>query len=162
MHAYFKSWKSQVQISARVPPIARSLTIFLKFCMQIKGQPQPLTATFFRFHSSSSFYLSIYLSIYLWLYSPLLGLGRFFNFLFFYTISRTPWAEISPSQDLYLHTRQHKHGINAHRHPCLEWNSTQDPSVRAGEDSSCLRRLGHCDRQTHHSAAGNLCYWQRR
>jgi hypothetical protein len=30
---------------------------------------------------------------------------------------------ISPSQGRYLHTEQHKHGINAHRHPCLEWDS---------------------------------------
>jgi hypothetical protein len=27
---------------------------------------------------------------------------------------------ISPSQDRYLHTGQHKHRINAHRHTCLE------------------------------------------
>jgi hypothetical protein len=31
--------------------------------------------------------------------------------------------EISPSQGRYLHTGQHKHRINAHRHPCLEWDS---------------------------------------
>jgi hypothetical protein len=29
-------------------------------------------------------------SIYLWLYSPLLDFGRFFNFLIFYTVGRTP------------------------------------------------------------------------
>jgi hypothetical protein len=28
--------------------------------------------------------------------------------------------EISPSQGLYLHTEQHKHKINARRHPCLK------------------------------------------
>jgi hypothetical protein len=37
-------------------------------------------------------YLSIYLSIYLWLYSPFLDLGRFFSFLTFYTVGRTPWT----------------------------------------------------------------------
>jgi hypothetical protein len=31
--------------------------------------------------------------------------------------------EISPSQGRYLHTGQHKYRINAHRHPCLEWDS---------------------------------------
>jgi hypothetical protein len=31
-----------------------------------------------------------YLSVYLWLYSPLLVFGRFFSFLIFYTVSRTP------------------------------------------------------------------------
>jgi hypothetical protein len=30
---------------------------------------------------------------------------------------------ISPSQGRYLHMEQHKHRINAHRHPCLEWDS---------------------------------------
>jgi hypothetical protein len=53
---------------------------------------------------------------YLWLYSPLLGRGRFFSFLIFYTVGRTPWTGISPSQGLYLHTEQHKHRINAHTH----------------------------------------------
>jgi hypothetical protein len=30
---------------------------------------------------------------------------------------------ISPSQGRYLHREQHKHRINSHRHPCLEWDS---------------------------------------
>jgi hypothetical protein len=30
---------------------------------------------------------------------------------------------ISPWQGRYPHTEQHKHRINAHRHPCLEWDS---------------------------------------
>jgi hypothetical protein len=33
---------------------------------------------------------SIYLSIYLWLYTSLLGLGRFFSLLIFYTVGRSP------------------------------------------------------------------------
>jgi hypothetical protein len=37
-------------------------------------------------------YSGVYYSIYLWLYSPLLGLGRFFGFLIFYTVGRTPWT----------------------------------------------------------------------
>jgi hypothetical protein len=43
-----------------------------------------------------SIYLSIYLSICLWLYNPLLGLGRFFSFLIFYTVGRTPWTGDQP------------------------------------------------------------------
>jgi hypothetical protein len=39
---------------------------------------------------------------------------------------------ISPSQGRYLHTEQHKH----------------DLSVRASEDSSCLRLRSHCDWRT--------------
>jgi hypothetical protein len=67
----------------------------------------------------------------LWLYSPLLGLGR----------------GISQSQGLYLHTKQHKHRINAHNTDihALSGIRTDDPSVRASEDSSCLRPRGHCD-----------------
>jgi hypothetical protein len=30
---------------------------------------------------------------------------------------------ISPSQGLYPYIKQHKRRINAHRHPCLEWDS---------------------------------------
>jgi hypothetical protein len=39
---------------------------------------------------------TIYLSIYLGLYSPLLDLGRFFNFLILYTVGRTPWTGDQP------------------------------------------------------------------
>jgi hypothetical protein len=34
--------------------------------------------------------------IYLWLYSPLLGLGRSFSFLTFYTVGRAPWTGDQP------------------------------------------------------------------
>jgi hypothetical protein len=40
--------------------------------------------------------LSIYPSIYLSIYRPLLGLGRFFSFLNFYTVGRTPWTGDEP------------------------------------------------------------------
>jgi hypothetical protein len=36
--------------------------------------------------------------------------GRFFSFLILYTVGRTPWTGISPSQGRYLHT---EHKINA-------------------------------------------------
>jgi hypothetical protein len=35
-------------------------------------------------------------SICIWLYSPLLDLGCFFNFLIFYTVGRTPWTGDQP------------------------------------------------------------------
>jgi hypothetical protein len=38
---------------------------------------------------------------------------------------------IRPSQGRYLHTGQHKHRINVHRHPCLKWDSNPR--------SQCLR-----------------------
>jgi hypothetical protein len=41
-----------------------------------------------------------------------------------YIQSVTPLGRgISPSQGRYLHTEQHKHRINADKHPCLEWDS---------------------------------------
>jgi hypothetical protein len=48
---------------------------------------------------------------------------------------------ISPSQGLYLHTEQYKHRINAHNTDihALSGIRTHDPSVRASEDSSCLK-----------------------
>jgi hypothetical protein len=66
--------------------------------------------------------LSIYLSIY-GLQSFLLDLGRFFSFLIYIQSVGHLGRGISPSQGRYLHTEQPKHRINAHRHPCLEWNS---------------------------------------
>jgi hypothetical protein len=54
---------------------------------------------FFGSHCLSDHFLSglsIYLFIYLWLYSPFLGLGRFFSFLFFYTVGRTLWTGDQP------------------------------------------------------------------
>jgi hypothetical protein len=46
-----------------------------------------------------------------------------FCFLILYTFGRTPWTGIGLSQGRYLHIEQYKHRINAHRHPCLEWDS---------------------------------------
>jgi hypothetical protein len=51
-----------------------------------------------------SIYLSIYLSIHLLLWNLLLDLGRFFSFLMFYRVGRTPWAGDSSLQGRYLHT----------------------------------------------------------
>jgi hypothetical protein len=53
----------------------------------------------------------------------------------------------SPSQGRYLHTEQHKHRINLYTNiHILSGIRTHDPSVRANEDSSCVRPLGHRDR----------------
>jgi hypothetical protein len=41
-------------------------------------------------------YLSIYLSICQSIYSPLFDLDRFFSFLIFCTLGRTPWTEDQP------------------------------------------------------------------
>jgi hypothetical protein len=75
--------------------------------------------------------ISIYLSIYLYLsiaLQPLAGSWLRFQFLDLFTQSVGLLGRgISPSQVRYLHTGQHKHRINAHRHPCLEWDSSPRP-----------------------------------
>jgi hypothetical protein len=56
--------------------------------------------------------------IHQWFYSPLLGPGLLFSFVFFFTQTVGLLGRvISPSQGRYLHTGQHKH-----RHPCVEWD----------------------------------------
>jgi hypothetical protein len=73
------------------------------------------------------------LFIHQWLYTPLLGPGLFFSFVIFFTQTVGLLGQvISPLQGRYLHAGQHKHRINAHRHPCLECNS-KPWSQRSGE-----------------------------
>jgi hypothetical protein len=80
-----------------------------------------------------------------WLYSRLLGPGLFFSFVIFFTqtVGLLEWVS-SPSQGHYLHTEHHKHRINAHRHPCLEWNSNPRSQRSSKRRQSCLRPRGQC------------------
>jgi hypothetical protein len=61
------------------------------------------------------------------------------------TVGRTPWPRDQPVARLLPTQAKYKHRINADIH-ALSWIRTQDPSVPEGEDSSCLRPRGHCDR----------------
>jgi hypothetical protein len=71
---------------------------------------------------------------------------------------------ISPSQGRYLYTGQNKHRINAHTDiHALSGIRTQDPGVRASEDSSFFRPRGGRERlQTLYRRRRNtkniLCY----
>jgi hypothetical protein len=80
---------------------------------------------------------------------PFFGPWTLFSFLIFYTVGRTPWTGDQPSQGLNLHIEQHKHRMNAHNTDihAVSGIRTYDGSVRASEDSSCLRPRGRCDRQ---------------
>jgi hypothetical protein len=60
----------------------------------------------------------------------LLSLGRFFSFLIRHTVGRTAWTGVSPSQDRYLHTEQHKHRITHTDFHASSWIRTLDPSER--------------------------------
>jgi hypothetical protein len=75
------------------------------------------------------------------------ALGRVFSFLIYTQSVGLLGRRISPLQGRCLHTEQYKHTINAHRHPCLEWNPNSGPQCSSGEDDSCLRPRGHCDRR---------------
>jgi hypothetical protein len=63
--------------------------------------------------------------------------------------ARETFFKILLSQGRYIHTEQHKHRINAHTDiHVFSGIQTHDPSVRACEDSSCLRPRCYCGRQT--------------
>jgi hypothetical protein len=104
------------------------------------------------------FILQLYSFIHHWLYSPLLGRDLFFSFVIVFTQQSglLRW-EISPSQGRYLHTGQHKHKIYAktgiHASSGIR---TYDPSIRASEDSSCLRPQWHRHRHSSTSLSWNL------
>jgi hypothetical protein len=85
----------------------------------------------------------------------LLSPGLFFTFAIIFTQTVGLLGQgISSSQGRYLHTRQHIHRINAHTDiHALSRIRTDDPSVRASEDSSCLRPRGHCGRPFFNSHA---------
>jgi hypothetical protein len=115
---------------------------------------------------SSLTFHNLYISFFIhqWLYSSLLGPGLFFTFVIFLIqpvglLGRM----INRSQGRCLHTEQHKHRINAHTDiHASSGIRTHDPSVRANEDSSCLRPRGHGDRHRmtlhrYFSIIGDLC-----
>jgi hypothetical protein len=72
-----------------------------------------------------------------------------------FTFGRTPWTSDQPvarplpkhrttqTQNKSIHTHTHTHTPNIHN---LSGIRTHDHSVRASEDSSCLRLLGYSDR----------------
>jgi hypothetical protein len=73
-------------------------------------------------------------SIYLRLYSPLLHLGL-------YTVGGSTRRKAAT----YTQNNTNTESTHIDNHTSSGIR-TQDPSVRAGEDGSCLRQLGHCDR----------------
>jgi hypothetical protein len=74
----------------------------------------------------------------LWIYLPMYGsialvnLGRFFSSLIYTQSAGLLGRGISLSQGRYLHTEHHKHRINVHRHPCLQWDSNPRPHCSSG------------------------------
>jgi hypothetical protein len=66
------------------------------------------------------------------------------NFLNLKTVGMSPWTGDQPVARP-LPTQDNTHTINANSQ-ALSGIRTHDPSGRAGEDISCLRPRGHCDR----------------
>jgi hypothetical protein len=80
---------------------------------------------------------------------PSVGPWPLFSFLILCTGGRTPWTGNQPvARPLATHRttqRQNKRTKYRHIH-ASSGIRTHDYSVRASEDSSCLRPRGHCDR----------------
>jgi hypothetical protein len=89
------------------------------------------------FYTSFAYYY-YYVSVH-----PFLGPWPHFQFLDPIQLVGLLGQGISPLQGFYLHT------INAHNTDihALSGIRTHDLSIRASEDSSCLRPRAHCDRQ---------------
>jgi hypothetical protein len=122
------------------------LTNYLHIYLSIYLSVRPSVHPSIRPSIHPSIHPSIYLSMAL---QPFIGHWPLLIFLILYTVGRTPWTGFSPSKGRYLHTEQHKHRTNAHIYiNALIRFRTHDPSVRASEDSSCPRTLGHCNWHT--------------
>jgi hypothetical protein len=95
-------------------------------------------------YRSTSNYLPVYFSRVL---LPFVGPWPRFQFLdlFTHSVGLLGWG-ISPLQGHYLHTGEHKNRIKAHMLPCLKWDWNPRSQCLSGENSSWLRRRGHCDR----------------
>jgi hypothetical protein len=66
-----------------------------------------------------------------------------FSFIIIFTDCRTPWTEDQPvARSLPTHRPTQTQTFMP-----LSGIRTHDPSVRASQDSSCLRPRGHCDRR---------------
>jgi hypothetical protein len=96
------------------------------------------------------YFIIIHHFIHQWDYRPLMGPTLFFSYAFFFTQTVGLVGRVmSPSQGRYLHTGQHKHRINAHTHPRLEWGSnprsqrskTVHALERAATESYTYRRI---------------------
>jgi hypothetical protein len=93
--------------------------------------------------------------------APTLGhrasVKRFVSLQFFNskTVGRSPRMGDQPvARPLPLQTQTNIHALSGIR--------THDPSVRASEDNSCLRRRGHCDRRDNIYSSLNIVFQIRR
>jgi hypothetical protein len=110
------------------------------------------------FDNSKNMFLFFYFFIFLFFFfiwqenfftgsTALAGPGLHFSFLFYTHFGKSPWTSDQPVVRHLPKHRQHRHReTHIHVHPCPKWDRTHEYSVRASEDSSCLRPLGYRDR----------------
>jgi hypothetical protein len=85
--------------------------------------------------------------------SPFMGLGRFFIFLILYTAGMTSWTgDQSVARPLFTHNATRTQDIHA-----SSGIRTHDLSVWTGENSSCLRPRGYCDRYRSNLNLMSIC-----
>jgi hypothetical protein len=73
-------------------------------------------------------------------------------------VVRTPWTGDQPNSKAFTYTGQHKHRKTWTDVHALSGIQTHDPSVRAADDSTCLRLHSHCDRQNHNLRYANKSF----
>jgi hypothetical protein len=106
--------------------------------------------------SHISIYLSIYPSIHLSIYGSLLDLGRFFSFLIFDTVGRTPWTGDQPvARSLPAHRSAQT------QNKCTQTSMPQvgfEPTIPVIERAKTIhdRPRGHCDRFFNYSIPKNV------
>jgi hypothetical protein len=108
------------QVIGKGKDLSALLRIYLSICWTINCQ-----------FINKKIYLSIALQ-------PLWNL-IFFSFIIYAQSVGLLGRGISHSQDLHLHTEQHKHKINLDPYPCLEWDSNPRSQCSRGEDASNIR-----------------------
>jgi hypothetical protein len=90
----------------------------------------------------------------------LLDLGRFCSLMIFHTIGRTPWTGDQLIARPLL-TRRTTHRINAHKYPCLEWDSNPRVQCSSGRKqfmSQTARRLSSADEPVLPATKGQLFF----
>jgi hypothetical protein len=83
-----------------------------------------------------------------WLFQPIQGPGLLFSSVIIFTDSTTPWTSDQPvAMPLSKHrtTQTQNKRIQTSNIHALIGIRIHDPSVRASEDSLCLRPRGYCD-----------------
>jgi hypothetical protein len=117
--------------------------IFIKWCLIKQGQFVFIWLENTEVHDNVE--SSRVSSACLWVYSPLLDLGRFFNFLILYRVSRTPWIGDQPvARPIPTHRTTQTQNKRTHTSLLRVGFQSTIPAFERAKTSSCLRPRGHC------------------